>query len=403
MNLYAIPNFACALACFGIGAFVLTKNYRSPVNITFTLLALSMFTWQLGTALLLISLTPEIAYRWSQFAYVGVTFIPATAYHFITTSVREEKVRRKAIWLSYSVAALIFLPLTQTRYLLEGVHHYTWGYWFKAGSLHSSFPVFFSVLMFMGLHLLYQGFQIETSGSERTRRRYLFIAIAISCIGSVDFLPDYGFPLYPFGYLPVFTCISILAYAIVKHQLMDINVVIRKSLVYSILVTGVTLVYLLSVLLVEKLSQGILGYQGLIATLVAAVTIAVGFIPFKNIAQGFIDRMFYKGSRAALAAENERLKQELVHSEKLKVVATLAAGLCHELRNPLQAIQTHAEYLPERRNDPQFLERCSELMRTEIGRVNELLKQLMDFARPKAPTLQPVEPQKILIQTHQVM
>ena len=259
MNLYAIPNLACALACFGTGVFVLTKNCRSPVNVTFTLLALGMFTWQLGTALLLISVTPEIAYRWSRFAYVGVTFIPVTAYHFITTFVGEERAHKKVIRLGYSVVALIFLPLSQTPYLLEGVQHYTWGYWFKAGVLHASFPIFFGVLMFMGLQLLYRGFQREISGSERTRRRYLFIAIAISCIGSVDFLPDYGFSLYPFGYLPVFVCISILAYAIVRHRLMNINLAVTRTALFALVYALVLGLPLLAALVWQVQIEGYLG------------------------------------------------------------------------------------------------------------------------------------------------
>ena len=294
MNLYAIPNLACALACFVIGAFVLTKNYRSPVNMTFTLLALSMFTWQLGTALLLISVTPETAYRWSQVSYVGVIFIPVTAYHFITTSAREERAHKKIIWLSYSVAALIFLPLSQTRYLLEGVHHYTWGYWFKAGSLHSSFPVFFVVLMFMGLQFLYRGFQREISGSERTRRRYLFIAIAISCIGSVDFLPDYGFSFYPFGYLPVFTCISILAYAIVRHQLMDIEVIIRRTLVFAGLTGSVVGIVSLVAFISQDVLGGFIGISRGWSNIFAAIIIAAVYGRMRQWLVNVTDRYLFQ-------------------------------------------------------------------------------------------------------------
>jgi len=262
-----------------------------------------MFTWQLGTALLLISVIPEIAYRWSQFAYVGVTFIPVTAYHFITTSVREEKVHKKVIWLNYSIATLIFLPLSQTRYILEGVQHYTWGYWFKAGSLHSSFPVFFGVLMLMGLRVLYQGFQREISGSERTRRRYLFIAIAISCIGSVDYLPDYGFSLYPFGYLPVFTCISILAYAIVRHRLMNISLAITRTAVFMLVYAAVLGLPFFAALTWQTQLESFLGYRWWVWVLLTYAALAT--------AAHYANMYFQKQAEERLMAEQRRYQSVL--------------------------------------------------------------------------------------------
>lgn len=233
MNPYALPNFACALACFGIGWFVLNKNQRSPVNIAFSLLALSTFIWQLGTFFLLISAASETAYRWSQFVYVGAIFIPVTTYHFVVAFLKEPK-SRKGILIGYLIGALVFLPISQSRYFLNGVNQYPWGYWFKAGVLHPSYLIFFGALMFMSFKLLYRGFRREMSPGERTRRRYLFVAFVIAYLGAVDFPSDYGIPLYPFGYLAVLLFIGLVAYAIVRHRLLDINIAIARVTIFTL-------------------------------------------------------------------------------------------------------------------------------------------------------------------------
>ena len=80
--------------------------------------------------------------------------------------------------------------------------------------------------------------------------------------------------------------------AIIKHQLMDIQIVIRKSLVYSLLITLITLIFLTLVLTIEKISQNLIGYhQDLLNSIILSVIIALIFIPLKNKVQNIIDSL----------------------------------------------------------------------------------------------------------------
>ena len=60
----------------------------------------------------------------------------------------------------------------------------------------------------------------------------------------------------------------------------------------------------------------------------------------------------------------------------------LAAAISHEVRNPLVAISTFAQLLPERHGDPEFREQFSKLAVEEIGRLNAMIDQVSDFANP---------------------
>ncbi|HMP75868.1 MAG TPA: ATP-binding protein [Kiritimatiellia bacterium] len=64
----------------------------------------------------------------------------------------------------------------------------------------------------------------------------------------------------------------------------------------------------------------------------------------------------------------------------------LAASMSHEIRNPLVAIKTFAQLLPERYNDAEFRADFSKLVSMEVDRLNSIIDQINDFAHP--PELQ---------------
>jgi signal transduction histidine kinase len=83
--------------------------------------------------------------------------------------------------------------------------------------------------MLISFYNLFLGFKTEKLPSERVRRKYLFIALLIGYVGAVDYFPNYGIGVYPFGHLAVIVCVLTIAYAIVTYRLMDIAVVITRT------------------------------------------------------------------------------------------------------------------------------------------------------------------------------
>ncbi len=105
------------------------------------------------------------------------------------------------------------------------------------------------------------------------------------------------------------------------------------------------------------------------------------------------------GTEVAVALENARLYAELrashimlTRSDRLAAVGTLAAGIAHEIRNPLVAVQTFVQLLPERLDDPEFRTTFAQLTASELERVSSLINDLLTFARPA-----PVRPGSVQI------
>ena len=100
-------------------------------------------------------------------------------------------------------------------------------------------------------------------------------------------------------------------------------------------------------------------------------------------------------NQAAIAIENARLYEDLKKSksyirraDRLASLGTLTAGLAHEIRNPLVAIKTLTQLLPERLDDEEFRNHFLNIASGEVDRISSLLNELLEFARPSDPKLE---------------
>jgi signal transduction histidine kinase len=80
-------------------------------------------------------------------------------------------------------------------------------------------------------------------------------------------------------------------------------------------------------------------------------------------------------------------------------MGALATGIAHEVRNPLVAIKTFAELLPERADDQEFRSTFAKVAVKEIHRIEELLGRLRVLAEPTAAALQPLDIEVPILET----
>lgn len=95
------------------------------------------------------------------------------------------------------------------------------------------------------------------------------------------------------------------------------------------------------------------------------------------------------------ATSARQLREQQQELERHAFWNDLAAAMSHEVRNPLVAISTFAQLLPERYGDPEFRQQFHAVVTGEVNRLNGIIGQINRFARPPAPVFQPVRPQQI--------
>jgi two-component system sensor histidine kinase HydH len=76
------------------------------------------------------------------------------------------------------------------------------------------------------------------------------------------------------------------------------------------------------------------------------------------------------------------LRREIERSRRLASVGRLAAGVAHEIRNPLSSIKGFATYFKERYQDIPQDQQTATIMIQEVDRLNRVVSQLLEFARP---------------------
>ncbi len=100
-------------------------------------------------------------------------------------------------------------------------------------------------------------------------------------------------------------------------------------------------------------------------------------------------------AQTAVAIERAWLVRRVEHKRRLEAIGEVAAGVAHELRNPLFGISSAAQLLRFRaREDPVVEKNVGRILR-EVDRLNKMVTSLLDFGRPSAAHLAPGDPEAL--------
>ncbi len=409
MNPYSIPNFIVSIYTLSLGAFALISNPRGKKNFLFFLLTLLTFIWLFLYGMIYSCSNYSYAEVLSKIGHAAVIFLTPVFYFFLLSILGSYRKRTHVIlaWLSLLYAFISVIGLYKYgSYYLPQLNKYYWGYYPIGGPLMLSYALWTGLLVIVALHAVYQTLKQvknELAESEYQRLRYHFISLVIFAFSVIDYLPKFKSEVYPFGYIFVGGFASITSYAIIKHKLLDINIIIRRSFVYSLLIFVLTFIYLSVILISEYLFRSYFGYKSLLVAIMASLVVAIAFNPLRSRIQKILDKYFFKIDSDKLIEENVKLKEAVQKQDQMKAVATLAAGMAHEIKNPLTAIKTFTEHLPEKSNDPLFIKTFTKVVGTEVEKINSIVKQLLEFSKPSPLQLEKLSINQVIEETLELL
>lgn len=83
-----------------------------------------------------------------------------------------------------------------------------------------------------------------------------------------------------------------------------------------------------------------------------------------------------------------QLREQVFRKDKMEALGSLVAGIAHEIRTPLTSIKTFAELLPVKYDSANFRQKMSLYVPREVERVDAMVNNLLDYARPRRPSRQ---------------
>lgn len=546
MNSLALSAFITSGVSLILGGLVFFRKRKDNITVSYTLLTISFFVWIFGIGMEVGATDKDWGLFWNRWLYSGAIFVPTFFIHFVQAYLG--KIKRNQLVSCYIISTILLIFNFTPLFVKDVVPKGSFNYASIPGIIYPFYVLYFSVIFVYCTYFIIKEFK-NSIGIKRAQLKFIILAYVIGFLGgSTNFLLVFDiFDAPPVGNYFIGLYLLILFYAIVKHRLMDINIVFTKGTTYVFLLLLLFIPLLLISILSQELFFGKISYLHTLIVFLLLFLAATFFGRIKPRTEKAVEQIFFKdrydyretlgkfskalvsilelqslskkiidtitqtmgvekaslfllseekggydlcesrnviittstqhlskddplpyylekggeiiireelakrvhirvinnvvnamslleaevsipliwkeqligminlshkfnrdiysredmellstlANQAAIAIENARLYEDLKRSksyirraDRLASLGTLTAGLAHEIRNPLVAIKTLTQLLPDRLDDEEFRNKFLSIASGEVDRISLLVTELLDFARPSDPKLE---------------
>lgn len=490
----AIISATCCLILVFIIYFKAPKNSTRKLYLLFNMASLpliitSCVMWGINNKALVVMI--------NRVANLFAAFFPVLFVHLVYTLIKS-KIKKPLLVFSYTAAVIICI-LTPTTLFIKDFTPYKNLYFLPVlGPVYTVFIIY----LYSILAIAYVDLYIKTRkarGIEKTRLLLFAFGSALGFIGLTAFYMlmyrvDIFWASIPHD-LFIIAYLSIISYAIIRHKLMDIEVIIRKTLVFTGLLIFIFTILILPTLILQEHIFRNAGFGGKIAGLAISGIIIIltmrrieaflmnvtdkylfqkkydykelvkiftsevltvldlkrlvdltvsklktvirldscklevfdnvnrPSLPHKEAAdagetltiplilnndiigmlhlgkkksdesynQDDLDVLIPLSKALAIAISNAQLFDELgktqaetAQKDKMATVGTLAAGMAHEIRNPITTIKIFSDYLPEKLNEEGFVSKYKDMVVKQVDKIDHIIQTMIDFSGDSA-------------------
>lgn len=279
-----------------LGVLVFLRNRKSNINIIFFSFILAVIFWMLSNYFVDQSSTEDGAIFWTRMTFIGSYFIPVFLLHFTILFPLHRKISTIKTYLIY-IPAVLLTVFTFTSLVIKGVEDINIHPIVPVfGELYYFFVIYFILYIILSFYFLINSYK-NSLGVQKIRVKYLFFGLLIAVIFGMTtnlLLPVFGYSQFSnYGSIATMFFFVFTAYAIIKHQLMDIRLIILRTITYSLVVLLIsTTVVGLTLLLPQALDIDTTS-RTIIAVLVS-IFIVIILEPLKRTLAKATDKLFFK-------------------------------------------------------------------------------------------------------------
>lgn len=281
-----------------LAGFVLWHKHKAEVNRVFALTACTTALWTLTNALFRVTPSLAMAILWAQVSYLSAVLLGASILHFSWTFplYRQVPMRWKAaLWITaLIISSLPFIPgLIVQAINMESIRSIDTNPGIYLVALFLIVTIGWGLTSFVERHFILHRVAREQS-------RYVLTGLGIAA--AIGLICNLGLPLrddYRFVWLGPASSLFFVAfcvYAIIAHHLFDIRFIIKKTLVYSLLVAAVGAGYSLAEhTLTEFLRRTVENSNfAWLGNIVGALIVGIFFSPLKAWLEKQVGRLIYR-------------------------------------------------------------------------------------------------------------
>ena len=293
MTFYSIPPLLTLICFLALAALAIFRGPRTQTNFLFlTICILGSFLY-FDILFAFNVQSEETALRISRTDHFFIVYLFPVYLHFFHVYLNIYG-RKWLIKAAYAYA-FILMCFTPTPFYIASMQKHYFGYFARGGVLYPFFGLAGLLVTLYVLVQIYQAIRFETSSSHKNRLKYLFAGFGImGLMNGLNVFTINGYSLYPPGNLS-FIPLILFAVGLFKHDLMDMGIFIKKSLIYSLLTAFLTCLYALLIMVVNAVFKDAHLSDSIYFSVFFFILIALVFGPLKSRVQEFVDRIFYKG------------------------------------------------------------------------------------------------------------
>ncbi len=284
----------CGALIVLLALIILSRNPRQKVNQLFAFLAFATTSWTVFNYLSGIRPTSLLLTR---LVFLGGILTACGLLSFVSYFPKENKIVRSLPMRAYMIFTVLLIPVVFTNYFISSVTETT----IETEGLYLSFILYASLALILLVYVMAS--QIKHAADARQRQQVILVSSGVFIYAFFAVISNVLVPLFVndwsssrFG--PVFSLalVGMVAYAIVKHRLFDIRLVVARSVGYILTLSAIGVMYGAVVFGAASYFLGSNNVDNMhrVVYVGAAVFLSLTLQPLRNFFDRISDRIFYR-------------------------------------------------------------------------------------------------------------
>lgn len=296
---FQISGFLTSALNIFLVLFVASRAPKDPLKTLFIYYGIAIAWWSFFVSLFSTIDNQRASYLFCQTLHASSILIPCIFFHFILHYLKKIETKLKFVLMAtYATSSFfwildVFFP---SLFIARVTPKLGYPYFMDPGPFYNYWMVFFFAVVIYGHFILLQGV-IQTRGELQKQRLFFFIGNAVGYFGGLGaFLPVYNITIFPYPYgtygVALFSAVTV--YSIVRYRLMDIEVIIKRTLVFAGLLAFVFGVFSFGLFIAQDVLATYFGFKWEAALAISIFLIVLGYEPMRAFLIETTDRLLFQ-------------------------------------------------------------------------------------------------------------